>query len=391
MRPINSEAPRIGLLSAWLSRNNGGVFEAVAAHTAVVRASGFTPVVIGLTDALSEADRDRLLDGEVHAAQSFGPAQFGYAPDLGGVLSRARIDLLHLHGVWMYQSRAAVNWAKATGRPLLVSPHGMLSPWITRRGRMKKAIARAVYERASWDRADAFHALTEFEAADITAVTGRQETLIIPNPGPLPTPHRTRLPLPEVVYIGRIHPKKNLGALIDGWRLAADVLAPQQARLTIAGWGDRSHVRSLTEKITRAGDAAIRFIGPVYGEEKERLLMNARFVALPSLSEGLPVAMLEAWAAGTPTLMSRRCNLPQGFAAVAAIDSGTTPVAIGNALCQAFRLDDAGWISMSHASTALARTCFSTETVTMPWLAAYRGLLQGRSQRPAFSAYGSHR
>ena len=34
---------------------------------------------------------------------------------------------------------------------------------------------------------------------------------------------------------------------------------------------------------------------------------------LPSFSEGLPMAVLEAWAYGLPVLMTDHCNLPEGF------------------------------------------------------------------------------
>jgi poly(glycerol-phosphate) alpha-glucosyltransferase len=41
----------------------------------------------------------------------------------------------------MYPSRAGLQWARRTGKPYLISPHGMLDPWITGRGRAKKALA----------------------------------------------------------------------------------------------------------------------------------------------------------------------------------------------------------------------------------------------------------
>ena len=40
---------------------------------------------------------------------------------------------------------------------------------------------------------------------------------------------------------------------------------------------------------------------------------------LPSRSEGLPMAVLEAWSHGLPVLMTKECNLPEGFSAAAAL------------------------------------------------------------------------
>jgi poly(glycerol-phosphate) alpha-glucosyltransferase len=65
-------------------------------------------------------------------------------------------------------------------------------------------------------------------------------------------------------------------------------------------------------------DASVRFLGPVFGEKKDALLRRAGVFVLPSYSEGLPMAVLEAWSHGLPVLMSEFCNLPEGFAAGAA-------------------------------------------------------------------------
>jgi poly(glycerol-phosphate) alpha-glucosyltransferase len=52
---------------------------------------------------------------------------------------------------------------------------------------------------------------------------------------------------------------------------------------------------------------------------KEECYRACDAVVLPSLSEGLPMGVLEAWAHGKPVLMTPQCNLPEGFAAGAAL------------------------------------------------------------------------
>lgn len=366
---------RIGLLTASASRLGGGVFEAVVAQAELIREIGAVPVVVALDDEHGSADEARFGGSEVWRLPVSGPRQVGYAPDLVKRLHAARLDCLHLHGIWMYPSRAGALWAGATGRPYLISPHGMLDPWITARGRWKKALARIGYERASWRAAHAFHALTGREAADIARETGRIDSLIIGNPGPpvAATPLRPRDP--RILFISRIHPKKNLGALVAAWRgLTGAGALPPGASLTIAGWGEPADVAAFEAGLAGA-PPSLRFIGPCFGADKERELALARFVILPSLSEGLPMTLLEAWAAGTPSLQSSECNLPEGLTAGAALDCGMDEQSIGAALSAALTMPAERWQAMAEAARRLAGERFSRAAIARQWDAAYSGLL----------------
>lgn len=355
---------RIGLLTASASRAGGGVFEAVVQQAALIRDAGGEAIVFALADPYAAADAARFGDVPVRLSPVLGPRRFGYAPELLRKLIAADLDLLHLHGIWMYPSRAGARWARATGRPYLISPHGMLDPWILARGRLQKAVACAAYERDGWRRAAVLHALTDDEGAAIAAATGRAHAAVVPNAAPAAGPPRHAGG--GALYLGRIHPKKNLHALVEGWRALGTI-----ETLTIAGWGDAAHVAALVAQV--AGVPNVRFVGAAHGADKQRLLEQARWLVLPSLSEGLPMAVLEAWAAGTPAVMTAACHLPEGFAAGAALPCGDTPAAIATALAAALAEDDARWRQRSDAARALAAGPFSTAAVAERWTTLYRG------------------
>lgn len=374
---------RIGLLSASVSRLGGGVFEAVVTHAEMIQSAGGEPVIFGLDDGHAQEDRTRFGTAAVHHAKVTGPAQIGFAPSLVADMLGAKLDILHLHGIWMYPSLAGALWAQRSDRPYVISPHGMLDPWITSRGKLKKAVARAAYERFSWRIAARLHALTEREAHDIRNETGRSDTLVIPNAGPQP---RSTPPVltrgPTFLYLGRIHPKKNIDALIEAWKLATGSANPHGSRLVIAGWGNPAHVEELKAVLEQAPES-IQFVGPQFGEDKQRLLDQARFLILPSHSEGLPMVVLEGWAAGTPSIMTSQCNLPEGFSSGAAIECGFSPEAIAETLSQCIAMDAMSWQSMAQAALDLANGPFSAQSVAARWVACYRDMIGSADNRMA--------
>lgn len=336
------------------------------AQAAMLREMEAVPVMLGIGDAAPPGG------AKTHLVQAAGPSVVGYAPGLARALGDARLDLLHLHGIWQYPSLAASRWAARTGRPYLISPHGMLDPWITARGQWKKRFARDAWERRSWRRAHAFHALTDAEAVDIAREADPVRVVTISNAAPtVPTPPAGERP-PMVLYLGRIHPKKNLAALMTGWTEAYPRL-PRGARLVVAGWGAEAEVADLREAMGSV--PACRFIGPVDGVEKARLLAQARFLALPSLSEGLPIAVLEAWAHATPALISQACHLPEGYGNGAAIDCGTDASTVAQAIRQGFALPASEWQAMSAAARQLATGTFGRGNVARSWERTYAELL----------------
>jgi poly(glycerol-phosphate) alpha-glucosyltransferase len=129
-----------------------------------------------------------------------------------------------------------------------------------------------------------------------------------------------------LLYLGRLHPKKGLINLLLGWhhfhRRAYE--CGGDWHLAIAGWNQVGHEGELKRIVaTSAMARSVRFLGLLFGTEKERTYAAATAFVLPSVSEGLPVVVLEVWSHRLPALTTRHCNLAEGFASGAALENPT--------------------------------------------------------------------
>ena len=108
---------------------------------------------------------------------------------------------------------------------------------------------------------------------------------------------------PRAVFVGRLAPEKGLGALIDAWPLVRQT--HPQARLILIGEGPE---RPLLEQRARSlglglgPDQAVDLPGAA--DDVTARLRAADLFVLPSLEEGMSIALLEAMALGIPLVAS---------------------------------------------------------------------------------------
>jgi poly(glycerol-phosphate) alpha-glucosyltransferase len=281
--------------------------------------------------------------------------------------------------------------ARMLGVPRIVSPHGMLDRWAMARSALKKRTAAAVYERRHVLGARCAQALSTREVGDLKRFGFPGPIAVIPNGVHLPagghaaSEWRQSLPVDAnvLLYLGRIHPKKGLSELIEAWaRLPGRARgAAERWWLVIAGWGERAYVDTLKETVAKGQIGRIRFVGPQFGGEKAGSFAAASAFVLPSHSEGLPLSALEAWAFGVPSILTAACNLSEGFAVGAAIETKPDPDAILEAVLQMVGMAPAGRARMGDAGCRLVRDRFSWAKVAERTFSMYRWVA-GDSSRP---------
>jgi glycosyltransferase involved in cell wall biosynthesis len=219
---------------------------------------------------------------------------------LAPVVRLSRGGLLHAHD---YKALVLALAAGAVARaPVVATFHGDT-------GHLPRVL---VYERlARWAArlSSGVAATSESLAERIRAAAPRTPVHVIPNGvplGTLPTPAerlaaRRALGFPEdaqvVAFVGRLSPEKAPEVLLRA-------VEGTDMRVVVAGEGP------LRDSLEAGADRArVRFLGFV--PEVAQVLAAADVLALPSRTEGLPMAALEAMAAGVPVVASAVGSLPE--------------------------------------------------------------------------------
>jgi poly(glycerol-phosphate) alpha-glucosyltransferase len=371
---------RVAYVASSLSSAGGGVSAAVEALSRSVNAPEVQVTVLGLADRAWSSEKSTWRGAPAETFPAIGPSTLGFAPALRRALLKLDPDLVHVHGLWMHPSADVVAWSRGT-KPYLVSPHGMLDPWALANSGLKKRIARLLYEDRHLGGAACLHALCTAEAEAIRAFGLQSPICVIPNGVEMPCPadDRLRPPWPDLetgarvlLFLGRLHPKKNVHGLLHAFaRVKAD-RGLADWRLAIAGWdqsGYRAELAALIDALSIERDVA--FLGPLHGARKDAALRNATAFVLPSLSEGLPMAVLEAWSYGLPVAMTAACNLPEGFAAGAAREISPDPDQLAHDLADFLSMSPRDLRKMRERSAELVRTRFSWDWIGRSFAEVY--------------------
>ena len=363
---------RIAVVADSISRKNGGITAVVHELCRQYAAFGHEVILFGIEDEYSKCDCESA-GVEFRTAPVRLNVGLRYAPKLRKLLLDFAPDIIHVHGIWSYSGIVC----SSLGIPYVVSSHGMLDKWALRQSAFKKKLFSLFFEHRMLRRASAVCALCESESRSIKDFQPELEPVVIPNgvtipdeDSPLPTADGKK----ELLYLGRLHPKKGAQNLIPAFLKTA----PPDWRLVIAGW-DQECFRSRLAAL--AGDSPnVVFAGPLFGDDKIAALRRCSAFVLPSYSEGLPMAVLEAWSYRKPALITEHCNLPEGFEADAAIRIDTECDELAEDLQRFFALPEARLTEIGENARLLASGKFRWDSVASRYIELYRKLT-GKTDR----------
>ena len=111
---------------------------------------------------------------------------------------------------------------------------------------------------------------------------------------------------PRIGCVARLSPEKGIDRLLEAF--AGVLRQVPYARLAIAGDGPaRGQLEARAHELTLGG--AVEFLG--YREDVSPVLGSLDLFVLPSLTEGIPLALLEAMAAGLPVIATAVGGVPE--------------------------------------------------------------------------------
>jgi len=246
------------------------------------------------------------------------PRRFAFSPELRRVIAEEleAADVLHIHSLFLYPELAAYRAAVRRGVPYIVSPHGAVDPFLRGRGRFRKSVVDALWQRRMLHHAAAVHFTTTEEARLAGDLQLGPRQAVVPTGiwadefSRLPDPHEFRgrhgLNGLVVMFLGRLSFKKGLDVLVDAF-VEAQL---GDAHLVVAGPDDEG----LTPGLVAAAEAAgardrLVFTGMLQGVERLQALAATDIWVLPSYSENFGIAAVEALAAGRAVVMSPAVNI----------------------------------------------------------------------------------
>jgi len=220
------------------------------------------------------------------------------------IAQRGRVAL-HLHTAThasFWRDSAYLCAAIAARCPVLLHLHGAdFDRFHDACSTPSRAAIRFFFEHAAYVAAP-----TERTAAWVRSVAPAAHAAYLPSPVSIPAPaagERANL----IVFLGRLEPEKGVYHLLEA--IARLRAAVPDVRLVCAGEGQRVAVAHYAERLGIAD--AVKFTGWIGPSGKRALLESAAACALPSYSEGLPLSLLEAMAAGVPVVTTPVGGIPE--------------------------------------------------------------------------------
>jgi len=264
-------------------------------------------------------------------------------------------DVIHAHGA----VASLMGWflAKAKGKPLVCTPHGVSKGQPQYNPALSASIGAT--ERFAYKHAQCVVFLSNEERDAFGGKFGFVPSSVVIPPGiNLRNYKPAKRRAPKIVFVGRL-------VAVKGVRYLLDAMKSVHAELLIVGDGPEK------EALQRRAGTNVRFLG--HRRDVAKLLAENEIFVLPSLSEGLPVALLEACASGCACVVTD-VGLPVENNRTALVVEPANSTSLAFALNRLVR--DRGLRSRLGKNARVAAQKYSLDSLAKRHRALYEGILR---------------
>lgn len=265
---------------------------------------------LGETSPYPGIEPDTWTESVHHEKVMYTSAGYLSVATLQNIIRQVEPDIIYFNSMFSPRYTLLPLWALTRMRykgKVIIAPRGMLHAGAMMRKGIKKKIFLQAFKLSGWPRRLVFHATDEQERKDILQYfpSARNVQVIanIPHidPQPVLMPQKPGGEL-KLVYISRIHPKKNLDFILQ----ILNRPLRGQVQLDVYGEADDEkydrQCRTLAAQLP--ANVQVHFKGPVSHKKVFETLYQYHLFVLPTLGENFGHAIFEAFSAARPVLIS---------------------------------------------------------------------------------------
>ena len=228
-------------------------------------------------------------------------------------------DVIITHASWMFPIWWAAHVARKLHKPYVMLPHGSFAPERLKKSAWKKKLV-GWFDRHYVRHAKEIWVTSKTEAEGVEKYVPGVRTAVFPLGLDWEVFQGFRVSgfqgfrdgrdKRTLLFFSRISPIKGLDLLAEAWSRVQsnNQTIPNQTiwKLLIVGPDDRGYTEEIKKVFAAKCPAgSYEFRGPVYGDEKFKLLASVDAFVLPTRNENWSVAVAEAMASGLPVICTQ--------------------------------------------------------------------------------------